>query len=367
MRSFAHARDLPLGYDIDPLLVVRYERRGTPIDSPSQVALRARMLKAGLAVPGVERGTWTNSAPFATGTSTLTLSVPGIDSIERLGLFTVQIAARGYFETVGTRIILGRAFTHEDILTAPRVVVISEAMAAKLWPREQPIGRCIRIAPGPLVSDAVPCTTVVGVAENAVYDPISDLPLRYYLPDSQLDWGAAWMLLRAGRSPTLVAENVRRAVQAVMPGQMFVTVRPARELVDAKRRSWLVGAILFVALGGLALIVAAVGLYGAIAYDVSRRMHEVGVRLALGARRRNIVGLVVGQGARFALIGLVLGNVLALVAAGFVQPLLFRQSARDPIIYGGVAAVLIVVALAASVIPAGRAARTDPNMVLRSD
>jgi ABC-type antimicrobial peptide transport system permease subunit len=148
---------------------------------------------------------------------------------------------------------------------------------------------------------------------------------------------------------------------------MFVTVRPARELVDAKRRSWLVGAILFVALGGLALIVAAVGLYGAIAYDVSRRMHEVGVRLALGARRRNIVGLVVGQGARFALIGLVLGSVLALVAAGFVQPLLFRQSARDPIIYCGVAAVLIVVALAASVIPAGRAARTDPNMVLRSD
>jgi predicted permease len=367
VRSLVHARDLRLGYDVDPLLLLQYERRGTPIDSAGRVALRARMLDAALAVPGVERGAWTTSGPFASGTSTLSLSVPGVDSLARLGRFTMQVIGPGYFETIGTRIVLGRPFSRDDIVAAPRVVVVSEAMAATLWPRTNPIGQCLRIARIGIVSEATPCTTVIGIAENAVHDPAADLPLRYYLPESQLDWGATWLLVRTRGEPSLVADDVRRAVQAVVPGQMFVTARPALELMDAKRRSWLIGAILFVALGGLALVVAAVGLYGAIAYDVSRRMHEVGVRLALGARRSNIVGLVIGQGAWFATVGFVLGSGLALGAARWLQPLLFQQSARDPIVYAGVGAVLIGVALVASGLPAARAAKADPNLVLRSE
>jgi hypothetical protein len=251
--------------------------------------------------------------------------------------------------------------------TSPPVVVISEAMAAKLWPHENPIGRCLRITRGPVVSDTTPCTTVIGVAENAVYDPAADLPLRYYLPESQLDWGATWLVLRGSRAPSLIAEDVRRAVQAIVPGETFVSVRPARELVDAKRRSWLVGAILFAALGGLALAVAAVGLYGAIAYDVSRRMHEVAVRLALGARRRNVLASVVGHGTWLTVVGCAIGSALALMTARWVQPLLFQQSARDPIIYGSVGALLIGVALIATGVPAARASNADPNSVLRSD
>jgi len=279
----------------------------------------------------------------------------------------MQVIGPGYFKTIGTRIVLGRPFSRDDIVAAPRVVVVSEAMAATLWPRTNPIGQCLRIARIGIVSEATPCTTVIGIAENAVHDPAADLPLRYYLPESQLDWGATWLLVRTRGEPSLVADDVRRAVQAVVPGQMFVTARPALELMDAKRRSWLIGAILFVALGGLALVVAAVGLYGAIAYDVSRRMHEVGVRLALGARRSNIVGLVIGQGAWFATVGFVLGSALALGAARWLQPLLFQQSARDPIVYAGVGAVLIGVALVASGLSAARAAKADPNLVLRSE
>jgi ABC-type antimicrobial peptide transport system permease subunit len=124
---------------------------------------------------------------------------------------------------------------------------------------------------------------------------------------------------------------------------------------------------MFVAFGVLALLVAAVGLYGVITYNVAQRMHELGVRIALGAQARDVVRLVVGQGVRFAVTGVTVGLGLALLAAQWIQPLLFQQSARDPGTYGAVAGVLILVALVASAVPARRATRADPNTALRSD
>jgi len=144
-------------------------------------------------------------------------------------------------------------------------------------------------------------------------------------------------------------------------------VQPFDEIIDTERRSWKVGATMFVAFGVLALLVAAVGLYGVITYNVAQRMHELGVRIALGAQARDVVRLVVGQGVRFALIGVTLGLALALLAAKWIQPLLFQQSARDPVTYGVVAGILLLVALLASVLPARRAMRADPNSALRTD
>lgn len=124
---------------------------------------------------------------------------------------------------------------------------------------------------------------------------------------------------------------------------------------------------MFVAFGVLALLVAAVGLYGVITYNVAQRMHELGVRIALGAQSRDVVRLVVGQGVRFAVAGVALGLGLALLAAMWIQPLLFQQSARDPATYGAVAALLLGVALVASTVPAVRATRADPNSALRGE
>ena len=124
---------------------------------------------------------------------------------------------------------------------------------------------------------------------------------------------------------------------------------------------------MFVAFGVLALLVAAVGLYGVITYNVAQRMHELGVRIALGAQAADVMRLVVGQGVRFALLGVTIGLGLALVGAQWIQPLLFRQSARDPVTYGTVAVLLLSVALVASVVPAVRAARADPNAALRGE
>jgi ABC-type antimicrobial peptide transport system permease subunit len=152
-----------------------------------------------------------------------------------------------------------------------------------------------------------------------------------------------------------------------MPGETFVTVMPLIDVVDAARRSWQLGATMFVAFGVVALLVAAIGLYGVIGYNVTQRMHELGVRVALGAQAKDILRLVVGQGMAFAFAGVVLGGVIALVASRWMQPLLFQQSAKDPMVYALVGALMLVVALAASAPPAARAAKADPSAALRAE
>jgi putative ABC transport system permease protein len=368
VRSLGNVRDVRLGYDVDRVLMARWERRGTSLDSASRVTLRQRMLDAALARPEVERAAWINHPPFGQGTSTLLLEVPGIDSVSRLGRFTYQITSADYFATVNTRVLRGRAYTEADRAGTPPVVVVSDAMAAALWPGRDALGQCMRVSwrsrPAGM---PLPCTTVIGVVENAVHDPIADYPFRYYLPEAQVDFGATSLLLRLRRDPSDAAEDIRRTLQAVMPGQSHVVVEPARDLVNMKRRSWLVGAAMFVGFGLLAVLVATVGLYAVVAYDVAQRRHELGVRIALGARGGDIARLVVGQGARLAAIGVALGIALALVVARWIQPLLFQQSATDPMVLGAVGVLLIGVAVVASSLPAARAMRADPNTVLRAE
>jgi ABC-type antimicrobial peptide transport system permease subunit len=160
---------------------------------------------------------------------------------------------------------------------------------------------------------------------------------------------------------------VRRELTRAMPGDGFVVVRPLQEVVDDQSRSWRIAATLFAAFGGLALVVAVVGLYGVVSYSVEHRRHELGVRAALGAQRADIVRLVVLHGVRPVGAAVVIGLGIAWTVAPHVQSLLFAQSAVDPTIYLAVAAAMLAAATAASAIPAVRAARADPNAALRSE
>jgi len=362
VRSLDRLRDVRLGFDVDPVLLVQWHRRGEAMTMEERVPLRQRVLEAATAIPGVTHAAWASNIPLH-GTSTMALYVPGIDSVARLGRFTYQTAGADYFATVGTRILRGRGFTAADRLGAPTVAVVSASMARVLWPGQDALGKCMR-----LNADTVPCTSVVGVAEDAVHDPLADQPLRYYLPMDQFPTeGGSYLVLRLKGSPAEMAEGVRRALQVVMPGQQYVTTQPMSDLLDAQRRSWRAGATMFVAFGFLALVVAAVGLYGVIAYDVGQRMHELGVRIALGARGADVVRLVVARGVRLAVGGVAVGSALAIAASRWIEPLLFRQSATDPVVFGSVGAVLVAVAVVACSAPAARAVRADPNTVLRAD
>ena len=237
-------------------------------------------------------------------------------------------------------------------------------MANVLWPGKEALGQCMRVH-----ADTMPCTTVVGIAEDMVQrDLTSDQRFHYYMPSEQRGGANGFALLLKMRGDVASQqEMVRKTLQKVMPGQSYVTVKPFGEIVDAQRRSWQLGATMFVAFGALALVVAAVGLYGVIGYNVTQRMHELGVRVALGAQARDILQLVVGQGVRFAAAGVALGTLLAYGGSRWIEPLLFKQPAKDPVVYSLVATVLLLVALAASAVPAVRASKADPNTALRSE
>ena len=363
VKSLDHVRNLPMGFDAEPVLYATANMRGMRTTEEEQEALGLALLTAGQAIPGVESAAWVSAAPFQSSSATR-LYVEGIDSVRKLGRFTYQSTTPDFFKTMNTRILRGRSFTAQDRKGTPLVGLVSEAMGKALWPGKDPIGQCMRVG-----NDTTPCTTVIGIAENAVERSFSgEKGFMYYLPIAQHEPGSGFaLMLRMRGNPGPHQETVRKVLQAVMPGQSYIRVQPFNEIVDSERRSWKVGATMFALFGVLALVVAAVGLYGVITYNVAQRMHELGVRIALGAQAGDVVRLVIGQGLRFALIGVTLGLALALVAAKWIQPLLFNQSARDPVTYGLVAGILLVVAVLASVLPARRAMRADPNSALRTD
>jgi predicted permease len=362
VRSLQNVKNERIGFDADPILLVTRNFRGADVSDSDKVRIGRRLLETAQTIGGVEHAAWVSSVPFMI-TSTTRLVVPGIDSVGRLGEFTYQQGTSDYFRAMGTRIVKGRGFTEADRARTLPIVVVSESMAKVLWPGADPLGKCINVGTGE------ECTTVVGVAEDAAHNTITDEQrFRFYLPIEQFhpENGFA-VVLRMTGDPAQSVERVRKALQAVMPGQAYVRVREMRELVDGERRSWQVGATMFVAFGVLALAVAAVGLYGVIAYNVAQRMQELGVRVALGAQSSDVVRLVVGQGVRFAVLGVTAGGVIAVFAARWVQPLLYGQSATDVRVFGVVGAVLVAVAVLASSLPARRATRVDPNTVLRSE
>ena len=369
VRSLANARGVPLGYDARPVVEVIPDFRGYTLDSAASVIARERLLDAARAIPGVESAARVNSRLFATNTTDL--RVDGVDSVAALGRFNMQVASPDYFRVLRIGILRGRAVDDRDRAGTPLVAVVSESMANALWRGREALGQCLYVgdATGRNAAQA-PCTTVVGVAENTAQQNITDDPrFMYYMPLAQR-WPheVSTMYLRmSGDDARGELERVRRELTRAMPGDGFVVVRPLQEIVDDRSRSWRLGATLFVAFGALALVVAAVGLYGVISYNVEQRMHELGVRVALGARGRDVVAIVVSQGVRFALAGVAIGLGLAALAARWVQPLLFQQAARDPAIYATIGVAVLLIAIAASGIPALRAARADPNVALRAE
>jgi predicted permease len=363
VRSLRHVRDVRLGFDADSVLVVSLNMRDTHLDSAATVALRLRLLESVANVPGVSHATLQESIPFA-GMSSWPIFVSGIDSVRKLGEFHFNTVSGDYFRTMGTRIVRGRPIEPTDVDRSPRVAVVSESMAAVLWPGQDPLGRCFRMG-----ADTMPCTYVVGVAEDIRSQSLEAVenPFFYYIPAAQWRPQEGGLFVRARGDARRLAERVREHLQSEMPGTSFVTVTPLGEIVGAKTRSWVAGATVFTAFGALALVLAAVGLYSVIAYSVTQRRHELGERLALGAARTGIVRLVEMEGLRFALAGIVIGGVVALSAGRWIGPLLFRQSPRDPAVFALVSLVLLGVALVASSVPALRAARLDPRTALQAD
>jgi predicted permease len=359
-RSLQNVLSLELGYDPERLLFVDVDMPGGRLEPTIQRLQSQRILDEVRALPDVEQATVTASVPFYM-TWNADLFVPGIDSVELLGDFTTNAVSPEYFETMGTRIVRGRGPTSADREGSPLVAVVSESMARVLWPGQDPLGKCIKVN-----ADTMPCSEVIGVAQDVRRNFDESPMLQYYLPEAQSRARGSYFVRTRGEARRS-AELVRRTVQRELTGNAFANVQPLQDILDPNLRPWKMGATMFSVFGALALLVAAVGLYGVIAFNVTQRMHEMGVRIALGAQTRDIVRLVTGEGVRVALVGVLIGTAIALFATKYLASLLFRVSARDPMVLVAVGVTLLAVAFVASVVPAMRGARADPNSALRAD
>ena len=363
VRSMHNVQTLDVGYQSDRVIYADLRMRNVRLDSSQANDLRQRLAQRAAALPFVASAARTVTVPFWTSI-TLDLYIAGIDSVGKLGDFYYHAVSPEYFSTMGTKLLRGRVFSARDTRASPRVMVVSESMAKKIWPDRDAIGQCVRVN-----GENVPCTEVVGVVQDIRNTSLTDdAGLQYYLSIDQqsLDAGGGLFVRVRGEAESYV-ESIRRELQKAMPGASYITVTPLSEIFGVQTRSWRLGATMFTMFGGLALLVAAVGLYSVIAYNVVQRRHEIGVRVALGAQSPDVIRLVLADGLRVAVAGVAIGSTIAFAAADYVGPLLFQVSPKDPAVFSSVAAILILVALVASLLPARRASRVDPAVVLRAD
>ncbi|MFL5579396.1 MAG: ADOP family duplicated permease [Gemmatimonadaceae bacterium] len=356
VRSLRNARNEPLGLDLDHLLLVQPNLSHLPDSAVRRRAVWEGALERVRALPGVEHAALSTATPFnmALAGWLRPAGAPPPKPTDAAPFYAD--ATPDFFATLGASLARGRTFAPGE-----KGVVINETLARQFWPKGGDVGACVTIG------EAKTCVPVLGVVRDVRVFRIREEPHAFFYVPLREAVNARALLVRTAADPATLVPAVRRAVQAVEPGAVYVSVVPLRVFVDPQLRPWRLGAAVFTAFGGLALVLAVVGLYGALAYAVAQRRQEIGVRMALGAEPRTLAGMVAWQGVRPAAIGLAVGLVASLALGRFAAPLLFDVAPADPIVLGAVAAVILGVAAAGSAVPAWRATRVDPAEVLRTD
>jgi predicted permease len=372
VRSLWNVRTLPLGVDPARVLIVEVNRAplGQIQDPAALAAERERRKRAAVdalervrQIPGVEHASLAIGTPFGNRFS-MAVAIPGRTDVPRLktGGPSLSAVASDYFATTGTPILRGRAFGPEDHAGSEAVAIVSDTMARTVWPGEDAIGKCLFVG-----KDASACARVVGIAGDTRRSQLREPPvMHFYIPFGQeVGFGGTVLLARTSGAQPGVAALIKRSVIEYDPSVRYVSVSTIQDAIDPQIQPWIIGASVFSLSGLLALVVAAIGIYSVMSYLVADRTHEIGVRLALGARRGDVASLILRGSLGMAALGIAAGSVVAIAASRFVEPLLFDESPRDPVVFGVVASVLLLVAIAAGVVPTLRANRIDPLEALR--
>jgi putative ABC transport system permease protein len=269
------------------------------------------------------------------------------------------IASPGYSQAMGMRLISGRFITEQDTSESPRVIVINESMARRFWPGADPLGR--RISWG-----GNNWRTIVGIVGDVKNEGLdASTGFQSYVPYTQSPSPGMAIVVRASANPQNLATEIRSQVLAVDREQPVFNIKLLESIVADSVGGQRLTTLLLGLFGALALILAAVGIYGVLSFSVAQRTHEIGIRMALGAQRSDILKLVVGQGLVLALVGVGLGLVAAFALTRLMSSLLYGVTASDPLTFATAPLLLALVALAASFIPARRATRVDPMEALR--
>jgi predicted permease len=371
VRSLQNVAALQLGVDTDRVLIVGMRHTSVGMTNARAREVFRHFNEVAPSVPGVISSATSIASSFGLGWG-IKMIVPGHEQPTEPHNPSQYAVTPDYFQTMGIRLVAGRTFTSADVLGAERVAVINETAARTYWPGVNALGQCVKLG-----ADSMPCTTVVGVVADArrqqlvedptsqVYRPLDQLPPS--MTDGTVSFFGYTMEVRTSGSAAAVLERLRRTLQGSDAGIPYLQVQTLSSIVGEQTRSWTLGARMFDAFGGLALLIAIVGLYSIVTFTIAQRRHELGVRLALGATGTNLVRLTVRGAMSPALVGLVAGLAAALLAGRFVESMLFHVSPRDPLVFGVVSGLLLTAAFGAALIPALHVRHIDPVLSLRSD
>ena len=369
IQSVMHLENANPGFHPDGLLTFRLSLPTSRYDTDQKRNTFFAELTTTLeSLPGVRSATAAMTLPMTgfAGSPVQDASKPPLRLNER-PIATILIVSTGYFRTLGIPLMRGRTFSNRDAENAPRVAIIDEGLARQLWPGYpagvNPVGQGVLI--GGTNRRPVEIVGIVGNVHENIEN--SGWPGSVYVPFAQSALPSAMLAIRTQSNPVQYAGAVREAVRAIdkdQPASEFRTMDQLMEAQVGQRRMLLV---LLASFACAALVLALIGIYGVLSYSVAQRAQEMGIRRALGARERDIISLIVGQGFRLALAGVLFGLLGAFSVTRVMNSVLFHVSAADPATYAGVSCLFILVALAASYIPAHRATRPKPLAVLRNE
>ena len=366
IRTVMRLRDVDTGFKTQNVLAMNVGLPGIRYPKPeNQVAFYKEVTQRIASLPGVKASGTTSVLPLSgnfDGRGLLVEDHPKPRGEE----ITVDlyIASPGYLRAMEIPLVKGRAITDQDTTDAVKIALINSTMAAQLWPNEDPLGKRIKF-PGSEKSPQ-PWRTIVGVVKDvSQYALDKKAPMQIYVPHAQFPTGFSTIVVKTENDPTAMTAAVRREIQAVDRDQAVFNVTTLEQLMGDSilmRRFFM---ILLLVFAGLALTLAAVGIYGVMSYVASQRTHEIGIRMALGAQASDVLKLIIGNGMVLAMIGVAAGLAGSFALTRLLAGLLFGVSATDAITFTLVSLALIAVALFACYIPARRATKVDPLVALR--
>lgn len=367
VRSVQHAQSVDLGFERAHVLTLSMDVSQQRYDEERGRAFYRELESRVRALPGVELTSYAFSVPFGYNSAAeyIESEAQPIPTNQRRPIAGYNVVGTDYFQTMKIAIVRGRAFNRQDLPGSRRVAIVNEYMANKFWPGQDAIGKRFRMS-----GDDAPWLEVVGVSTQGKYNYLFEDPGMYFFVPIEQDYRAMRALqVRTGTAPESLAPLIQREIRAMDPNLPVYDVRSMSRMLDGGNGFFLLkmGALFGGGLGLLGLLLALVGIYGVVSYAAGQRTQEIGVRMALGAQRRDILRLVLGQGLTLVGFGIAVGLASAFIVSRLLSTLLFGISPTDAVTFIGVPVALGATAVAASYLPALRAIHIDPIRALRTE